>query len=403
MHLLAVAVLATFASYTAYYYLRVIRRPVLHFKNSSFHRSIIEQCPVLSEPYKPTFWCFNNHLMLLLFLFREFRAKPYHYDRIEQLKMKDGGTTGLAWSGMEESKKSRTPIVVVFHTISGDEQDVTSMVRCIRNLNWTAVVCIRRGHGSLPLSKPRFNTMGSTSDLTEQLARIQKQFPEAPLFGVGISAGSGLLARYLGESGSRGKFQAAVAISPAYDLEVAFMRVHPVYSKLMRTRLIRYFLERHPSLSEIRGFEHAKLANNLAEFQDRIYALAGYESREEYYKHSNPIKVVKGIRTPLLILNSADDPICVNENVMENLHWLEHLDSTMLVHTERGSHVAYLEGMRGTSWAERVVGQYLQAIMRSPKRTRSSPTRKPPGAKRVARALGGTRHSARKKTVRRTR
>lgn len=277
------------------------------------------------------------------------------------------------------------------------------MVRCIRNLGWTAVVCLRRGHGSLPLSKPRFNTMGSTSDLAEQLSRIQKQFPAAPLFGVGISAGSGLLARYLGESGSRGKFQAAVAISPAYDLEVAFMRVHPVYSKLMRTRLIRYFLERHPSLSEIRGFEEAKLANNLAEFQDRIYALAGYESREEYYKHSNPIKVVKGIRTPLLILNSADDPICVNENVMENLHWLEHLDSTMLVHTDRGSHVAYLEGIRGTSWAERVVSQYLQAIVRLPNSGKIAIRRKPSRPPGTRQASTGSKRSTRKKATRATR
>lgn len=302
--------------------------------------------------------------MLMVLLFREYRSKDYTFDRIEQLKMKDGGITGLAWSGINgRSKKSKTPIVVIFHTISGDEQDVKGMVRYVRSLNWTAVVCIRRGHGNLPLKKPQINTMGSTSDLSEQLTFIHKLYPGSPLFGVGISAGSGLLARYLGESGSKCKFTAAVAISPAYDLEVAFSRVHPVYSKLMRTRLIRYFLERHESLSKVNGFDHAKNSKDLAEFQDRLYPIAGYRSREEYYKHSNPIKVVEGIRTPLLILNSEDDPICVHQNVVENLHWLERLDSTMLVHTERGSHVAYLEGIRGTSWSERVVGQYLRAVL----------------------------------------
>ena len=106
------------------------------------------------------------------------------------------------------------PIVVIFHTISGDEQDVKGIVEYVRvSLRWTAVVCIRRGHGNLPLGKPKINTMGSTSDLAEQLAFIQKKFPGAPLFGIGISAGSGLLARYLGESGKKSKFMAAAAIS----------------------------------------------------------------------------------------------------------------------------------------------------------------------------------------------
>jgi len=281
--------------------------------------------------------------------------------------MKDGGITGLAWSGITNIKpKDKTPIVVIFHTIAGDEQDVKNTVGYITNiLKWTAVVCIRRGHGSLPLAKPQINTMGSTSDLKKQLDYIHKKFPNAPLFGVGISAGSGLLARYLGEAGLKSKFAAAVAISPAYDIEKAFHRIHPMYSKIMGQRLIDYFLKRHyDSLSQLKGFSEVMNTKTMGEFQDRLHHISGYKSKEEYYQNSNPIHVAANIKTPLLILNSEDDPICVYMNVMENLHWLTNLQHSILVKTKRGSHVAYFEGASARSWSDLVLGEYFQAILK---------------------------------------
>nr|WP_109020757.1 alpha/beta fold hydrolase [Leptospira kobayashii] len=366
-----------------YYLLVVIHIPELFFVTNSFNQKIISECKTLLQPYRPTFWCFNRHLMLVVLLFREFRSKEYKYDLIEQVRMKDGGITGLAWSGITNIKsKDRTPIVVIFHTIAGDEQDVKNTVRYITSeLNWIAVVCIRRGHGSLPLTKPQINTMGSTSDLKKQLDHIHKKFPNAPLFGVGISAGSGLLARYLGESGLKSKFKAAVAISPAYDIEKAFHRIHPMYSKIMGQRLIDYFLKKHyESLSQLKGFPEVMNTKTMGEFQDRLHHVAGYKSKEEYYLNSNPINVAKNIKTPLLILNSEDDPICVYMNVMENLHWLTTLQHSILVKTKRGSHVAYFEGLFANSWSDSVLGEYFQAVLKQTETVKT--TRKVAGKKK---------------------
>lgn len=351
--------------FVSLYFWKVVETPVLRFGEKENVLRWIEKCPSLTDPYRPSFWCSNPHLMLCLLLFREYRSKEYSYDKIERLKMKDGGLTGLAWSGIRNyDKKEKKPIAVVFHTISGDEQDMKSIVKHIREqLDWIVVVCIRRGHGDLPLLTPRIDTMGSTSDLKEQLASIQKKFPGSPLFGVGISAGSGLLARYLGEEGRKSKLSAAVAISPAYDIEKAFHRVHPVYSKIMGQRLINYFLRTHYQIfSRLHGIEKLLESKTLGEFQDRLHTVAGYKDKKAYYKNSNPVLVAKKIRTPLLILNAADDPICVNQNVLENLHWLESLPDTIHVHTKRGSHIAYFEGWNARSWSNRVVTEYFQAV-----------------------------------------
>ena len=47
------------------------------------------------------------------------------------------------------------------------------------------------------------NLFGSTQDLREQLLYIQDKFPQSDLYGVGSSAGTGLLVRYLGEEGEQ--------------------------------------------------------------------------------------------------------------------------------------------------------------------------------------------------------
>ncbi|MCG6146076.1 YheT family hydrolase [Leptospira bandrabouensis] len=360
-------------SFLFYYFKEVVETPVLRFSESDFLLRVIERSPVLTKKYYPTFWCFNQHLMLFLLMLREYRTKPYHYDQFEQLKMKDGGITGLAWSGTDDlATNSDSPIIVVFHTISGDEQDVKSTVKYLRErYGWIVVVCIRRGHGNLPLTKPKINTMGSTSDLKEQLTYIQKRFPKRKMFGVGISAGSGLLARYLGEVGVQSKFAAAVAVSPAYDIEKAFHRVHPVYSKIMGQRMINYFLKNHyESLSTLSGIEELLKIKTIGEFQDKLHTISGYKDKENYYYHSNPVLVANKIRTPLLVLNSADDPICVNQNVLENLHWLETLPNTIHVHTKRGSHIAYFEGLKANSWSDKVIGEYFAAVLKEnlPKR-----------------------------------
>jgi uncharacterized protein len=309
--------------------------------------------------------------MLFVLLFGEFRSKLYKFDQLDELTMSDGGLTGLAWSALPESyKKKGTPIVVIFHTISGDEQDVKTLVRYIKDdLKWIAVVCIRRGHGNLPLKTPKINTMGDTKDLNEQLNFIQKKFPNSLLFGVGLSAGSGLLAQYLGEEGSKSKFIAAVAVCPAYDIEKAFHRIHPFYNKLMGQRLINFFLRQHyESFSNFEGFHDALSSKTVGELQDKIHNFAGFPTKEMYYENSNPIKVAHNIKTPLLIINSEDDPICVDQNVKENLHWLEKLPHTTLVQTKRGSHIAFFEGIRARSWSDQVLGEYFQTILKTRKK-----------------------------------
>ncbi|PKA18594.1 hydrolase, partial [Leptospira haakeii] len=122
-------------------------------------------------------------------------------------------------------------------------------------------------------------------------------------------------------------------------------------------------LKRHyETLSSLGGFQEVMESKTLGEFQDRLHRLSGFSDKEEYYLHSNPAVVMKNIRTPIMILNAKDDPICVNQNVLENLHWLETLPNSIHVYTKRGSHIAYYEGWKAISWSDQLVCEYFKAV-----------------------------------------
>jgi hypothetical protein len=236
--------------------------------------------------------------------------------------------------------------------------------RLAAGLGWHVVVLNRRGHGTLPLTSPRFNTMGSTADLRVQLDAVRRRHPSAPLYVVGMSAGSGLLVRWLGEEGAGSPATAGVAYCPGYDIERAFRRVHPLYDRWLTRVVKQYFLDRHAAmLAGEPGFAALAASRTLGDFHDRLHPFAGYPTPAAYYAASNPMPVASGIRVPLLTLNAEDDPVCVHQNVLDHVPLVEALPDAVLAVTRRGGHCAFYDGLwRPTSFAERVIVEWLAAV-----------------------------------------
>jgi predicted alpha/beta-fold hydrolase len=248
-------------------------------------------------------------------------------------------------------------------SITGDAQSMRLVVRELhRDTGWRIVVCTRRGHGDLGLSVPVFNTMGCTHDLREQLARIRATVPESPLYAIGMSAGSALLVRYLGEEGPRSQIQAGVAYCPGFDIGVAWHRVAPLYSRLMVRRLKRHFLQRHERvLRHLGSYETCLSTSDLASFHENLHELAGCRSTAEYLARSNPMLVFQNVAVPLLLINAADDPVCVEANARDHVEIIGRVPHALMVRTARGSHCGFFEGWFSRSWANRLMAGYLLA------------------------------------------
>ncbi|MEL0028105.1 MAG: alpha/beta hydrolase, partial [Perlucidibaca sp.] len=179
------------------------RRPHVICHDNLHNHHVVASLPLLHEAFTPTPWLFNEHAQLIFHSLRKKgrRAAPV-YDHEDSLVMADGGRTALFWRGHDLAPD--TPTIVLLHTITGSPASMAELVDDLHaGTGWRIVLCLRRGHADLPLTTPRLNILGCTDDLREQLAVIQARFPESPLYGVGSSAGSGLLVRYLGEEGER--------------------------------------------------------------------------------------------------------------------------------------------------------------------------------------------------------
>jgi len=269
---------------------------------------------------------------------------------------------GVDWYGLDLPEN--TPTMLVLHTISGNPQSMRGFVRYVReNLGWRVALCVRRGHGAMTLNTANFNTMGNTDDFAAQIKHIQSCFPQSDLFATGISAGSGVLAQYLGQVGNNTPLKAVVAYCPAYDMRDAFTRAVPFYSKMMAKKLHKLFIT--PNTEKFQNFESfnaLQATEDLHEFHQHLYQVAGNKSTEDYMLNSNPSEVFDDIKIPILILNAKDDPVCHVENVYQHLHRIEAMDNVILVLTERGSHCAYFEGIRAKPWANRLITEYFTAF-----------------------------------------
>lgn len=339
------------------------RRPQVHCQDNARNRALVAALPLLQAPFRPTPWLFNAHAQLLFHSLRKAQpsAAPV-YDHQERLTMADGGHTALAWRG--HGLAADVPTIVLLHTITGSPASMAELVLDLHaTTGWRVVLCLRRGHADLPLATPRLSILGCTDDLRAQLAVIRERFPASPLYAVGTSAGSGLLARYLGEEGVAAPFRAAFAYCPGYNTDDGFDKAHPFYSRLMARKLVRQFITPHrETLAHLPTAARLQEARDLADFHRHMYELAGYARYEDYAAASNPMRVFHAIRTPLMILNAEDDPVCRIGNVAPYLDSLQRMPEVVLVTTAEGSHCAHYEGWTARSWSARLMGDYFRTL-----------------------------------------
>ena len=149
----------------------------------------------------------------------------------------------------------------------------------------------RRGCGGLPLTTPKFNILGDPRDTTDAIDAVRAAVgPNAPIFAVGLSAGSAALIRYLGETGENTPVMAAVAISPGHRLPDAWERCHRVYNRILTDKVRRHFLEPNADvltrLPDGRAaLEAGMKASAIREFVERTCVFSGAVTHDDYTRY----------------------------------------------------------------------------------------------------------------------
>jgi abhydrolase domain-containing protein 15 len=117
------------------------------------------------------------------------------------------------------------------------------------------------------------------------------------------------------------------------------------------------------ALSNIIDIDKVFQSPTLAEFEEKLYCrLYGYEDMEQYWERNNPMRDIDEIASPILCINSLDDPVIPQTHIPFDL--FQTLPNFHLVTTSYGGHGGFLEGIELESWADKVALEYLEAVLK---------------------------------------
>jgi predicted alpha/beta-fold hydrolase len=318
------------------------------------------------DKYKPTWWT-NAHMQVVLTFLVPQSSVLYKRDVVV---LKDGGHASLDWA-MEagaslnaSSLQPDAPIALIMHGLTGCSDSMRSLCAEALASGYRPVVFNKRGHGGLKLATPKLQEFGCVQDLMQAITQIETAFPLGELYGIGYSAGSGLLCSYFGETGNESKLRAGVLVSPGYNARDLFCggRIHPLYNFLMTQTLKQFLLKHQSELKHVVHVPSALKAKSIREFDEHVYMkMHGYDDLDTYWQFNNPMRAVENIQRPLLCINALDDPVCTKETIPYEQFTSNPI--SMLVETAEGSHCAFYEGhLRLKSWAHEAALTYLDSV-----------------------------------------
>ncbi|KAK2901394.1 hypothetical protein Q8A67_009509 [Cirrhinus molitorella] len=365
-------VLGFSAAYACYYLISVAKKPILISGGQKFHEFLRDKCPVVSETYYPTFWCWESRVQTLL---RPFvTAKPWVKYRNELIRAPDGGQISLDWFDNDDSAshpdQSTRPTVLLLPGLTGTSREsyILHMVQQSRDLGYRCVVFNNRGVSGEKLLTPRTYCAANTEDLEVVIGHVQRTIDKAPLMAAGVSMGGMMLANYLGRKGSDVRLKGVVVFSAGWDVfECTASLEKPLDRFLFNSYLtscLQASVDRHRTILEKKyDIDHVMKAKTIREFDERFTSIMfGYPSNDDYYRDASPIHKIKSVQVPMLCLNAADDVFSPNHAIP--VEAVKQNPNVALLITCHGGHIGFLEGLwpRQSTYMDRVFRQFTRAV-----------------------------------------
>lgn len=385
--------------------------------------------------FRPTWWLQWGHLQTAYYglnLQGHTLATPIEEER---WLTEDGGTVQLVWPHCEPTLVSAdSPVVLILPGLGGTAKGSGEAAAMMLEARIRPVVFEPRGLSGLPLTSPRVNLFGSTDDLREAIRHVQARFPAAPLALLATSAGTATAARYLGEEGSRSPLVAAVLNCPGFDIGVSCTRCSklfdgPHYVKSIQAKVLNGQSGRLLEQAKPQAYRRAASAHNLHELMVHLSPFAGPALRQEpprvrgngvqaaveeaaeaepaewdfasYLRHCNPMGPVRDVKTPLLILNADDDPICTVANVRDHLEDIRSVESAVLLQLPKGGHCGFYTGAwRPRHWGLAMAAKFIASYVSEERLGRCTA---PPQASSSSASMAAVGKRATRSPARRTR
>jgi len=294
--------------------------------------------------FRPPFWQFNGHMQTIYpSLFRKVKV---HYTR-ERITLPDGDFLTLDWV-----KNNSRKLVIVTHGLEGDSgrHYVTGMIRKFTENGYDGLGWNCRSCGGEINLLPRFYHHGDAEDLryVVQYAIDKNKYEEVVL--VGFSMGGSLTLRLAAEKPDLlpKEVKKVVTASVPLDLPTSVIELNKPGKRFYMERFLKKLGKKieikssmfpnHPILN-VEGYSKIK---NFDEFDTRYTApLHGYVDAKDFYAKASVKPILKNIRIPALIVQSANDPFLSPPCL--NLGDAESNSNLKLVILKEGGHVGFMQ------------------------------------------------------------
>nr|XP_028693794.1 phospholipase ABHD3 isoform X2 [Macaca mulatta] len=304
-------------AYACYYLSSIAKKPQLVTGGESFSRFLQDHCPVVTETYYPTVWCWESRGQTLLRPF--ITSKPPVQYRNELIKTADGGQISLDWFDNDNSMRymdaSTRPTILLLPGLTGTSKEsyILHMIHLSEELGYRCVVFNNRGVAGENLLTPRTYCCANTEDLETVIHHVHSLYPSAPFLAAGVSMGGMLLLNYLGKIGSKTPLMAAATFSVGWNTFACSESLE----KPLNWLLFNYYLttclqssvnkHRHMFVKQV-DMDHVMKAKSIREFDKRFTSVMfGYRTIDDYYTDASPSRRLTSVGIPVLCLNSVDD------------------------------------------------------------------------------------------------
>ncbi|VEU20217.1 DEKNAAC100990 [Brettanomyces naardenensis] len=224
-----------------------------------------------------------------------------------------------------QGSQDNKPMIIALHGLSGSSAE--SYCRCLfsrlhEKQGFDCFVLNARGCGNTELTSPALFCAMWTEDIRQTVKLLKSRFPNRPLFAVGFSLGSAILTNYLGQEGDHSGIDFAVTLACIWDLRASGYQLEnglisgTFYGPIMALPLLRLLskhrdeLRKDPIFAQNYTPETVRKVRQLSDFDDNFTSpMFGFTCADQYYFYGSPIQRMDNIRTPLLNINSLDDPI----------------------------------------------------------------------------------------------
>lgn len=340
------------------------QRPSIFCGDVNFLETILKISPLIQEPYTPTrLWGFSGHVQTIIHSIIGRVRCPWPIGERVSLLLSDASTlTFDVYQPLDTSHEDDVTIAICPGIGNTSESVyVRTFVHYAQCHGYRCAVLNHVGAlHSVPVTAPRIFSYGHTSDYNEMVTYLAERYSRTKIVCVGFSLGGNIVTKFMGEEdlakpkniiGGLSICQGYCAIEGTKWLLnwQNFRRFYLyVMTESMKSIILRH---RHVLLAEdvkqrYRLNEREIIAAATLPELDDAYTrkIHKFNTISELYRWSSSINYLQNISTPMVFVNSRDDPI-VPEALLHPIksHATEH-QNTLYIELAHGGHLGFYEG-----------------------------------------------------------